>query len=161
MSYRDWGVASGLRGRGLVADDQLGNLGFKAEIARTLLDFDVAGDLPASWVIIPGARWFANAASPDPNSGCRGGLTVSDGRAVETGVVAKLEAGPGVQVAPSAGPGGGSGGLELAAASTRTRGRPRAGPSRPRQTARAASPGRPASRRSSFKDARADLAGEP
>ena len=107
VSYRDWGVASGLRGRGLVADDQLGNLGFKAEIARTLLDFDVAGDLPASWVIIPGARWFANAASPDPNSGLPGGLTVSEwGGAVETGVVVKLGGpGPGVQVRLSAGPG--------------------------------------------------------
>ncbi|MCD4813776.1 hypothetical protein K8S19_08810 [bacterium] len=78
LNYQTESIGSGLRGKGYVNDNNLVNLGFRAEYLATLLTLLSGPHLDISLGVVPFARLYINAAEKQSESGLDKGLYIQE-----------------------------------------------------------------------------------
>jgi len=106
MSYQTGGVADGFRHSGIIREDELANLGFRAEYVRSALELWRAGKISWGLALAPFIRCFFNQAGPAPGPAPEYGMEISEAAAgVELACLTRITLGGGwLQARISGGP---------------------------------------------------------
>ncbi len=106
LCYQTGGVAEGFRHSGIIREDELTNLGFRAEYVRSALDIWRSGKISLGLALAPFARCFFNQAGPAPGRNPDCGMKIHEAAAgVELACLTRLALGGGwLQARISGGP---------------------------------------------------------
>ncbi len=106
LFYQTGGVAEGFRHSGIIREDELANLGFRAEYVRSMLDIWRAGKISLGLAWVPFIRCFFNQAGPAPGRDPDCGMEIYEAAAgVELAWLTRMALGGGwLQARVSGGP---------------------------------------------------------
>jgi len=115
MMYQLKNVGSGFVHQDLVQENELTNLGLRAEYLAGILDIERSGSLSLGIAIVPFGRFFLNYAEKISSQNLASGLKVQEvGAGAELAVLTRFElGGPWIQLRLSAGPAWRSRGLSI------------------------------------------------
>jgi len=107
LLFRQAGAGDALRGRGWVRDDQLANLGLRAEVLFSPWEADLGGGLRLGAGVAPFLRGFSTRARRTADSPLAGDVEIAElGAGAEAGLLLRLDLqGPWLQLRCTLGPG--------------------------------------------------------